>query len=52
MTILAVGLLGPASATGWRVAFGLLALGPVVGILAMWRLRRREESTKLANGHR
>ncbi len=25
---------------GWRVAFGVLALGPWAGIVAMWRLRR------------
>ena len=52
LTILAVGLLGPGSATGWRIAFALLALGPVVGIAAMWRLRRRPEAVRMANGNR
>ena len=52
VTIFAVGLLGPADATGWRIAFGLLALGPLVGIVAMLRLRRRSESLRMANGHR
>ncbi len=52
VTILAVGLLGPADATGWRIAFGLLALGPLVGIVAMSRLRRRPEAVRMANGHR
>ena len=52
VTILGVGLLGPADGTGWRVAFGLLALGPLVGIVAMARLRRRPEAAFMANGHR
>jgi MFS family permease len=52
VTILAVGLLGPADATGWRIAFGLLALGPLFGIVAMLRLRRRREAVLMANGHR
>ena len=52
VTILAVGLLGPADATGWRIAFGLLALGPLFGIVAMLRLRRRPEAVLMANGHR
>jgi MFS family permease len=52
LTILAVGLLGPGSATGWRIAFALLALGPLVGIAAMLRLRRIPESIRMASGHR
>jgi MFS family permease len=52
VTILAVGLLDPADATGWRIAFGLLAIGPLVGIVAMWRLRGRPEASRMANGHR
>jgi MFS family permease len=52
VTILAVGLLGPGDATGWRIAFGLLALGPLVGIIAMSLLRRRPEAVRMANGHR
>jgi hypothetical protein len=52
LTILGVGLLDPADATGWRVAFGLLALGPIVGIIAMSRLRRRPDAHLMANGHR
>ncbi len=52
VTILAVGLLDPADSTGWRIAFGLLAIGPLVGILAMWRLRRRPEAVRMAGGHR
>jgi acyl dehydratase len=30
----------------------LLALGPAVGIVAMWRLRGRPDATKMANGNR
>ena len=52
VTILAVGLLDPADEVGWRVAFGLLAFGPLVGIVAMSRLRRRPEAIRMANGHR
>jgi len=36
--------------TGWGLAFGLLALGPVVGVIAMARLRRHPDSRKLAGG--
>jgi MFS family permease len=52
VTILAVGLLAPDDATGWRIAFGMLAFGPLVGIVAMLRLRRRPEAVRMANGHR
>lgn len=52
ITILLIGLFDPADGTGWRVAFGLLALGPLVGIAAMWRLRGRPEAVLMANGHR
>ena len=52
VTILAVGWLDPGDGSAWRVAFALLALGPVVGIIAMWRLRRRPEAIRMANGHR
>jgi MFS family permease len=52
ITILGIGLLGPVDADGWRVAWGLLALGPLVGIVAMWRLRRRPDAILMANGHR
>ncbi len=52
ITIVAIGLLDPSDAAGWRVAWALLALGPVVGIVAMWRLRRRPEAILMAGGHR
>jgi MFS family permease len=52
VTILGVGLLDPTGAEGWRLAWIVLALGPAVGIVAMWRLRGRPDATKMANGHR
>jgi len=52
VTIWGVSLLGPTDATGWRVAFAALAIGPALGILAMWRLRLRPDATRMANGNR
>jgi MFS family permease len=37
---------------GWSWAFAFLALGPVVGIWAMYALRRSPEAVKLAGGNR
>jgi MFS family permease len=37
---------------GWRGGFGLLAIGPALGCLAMWRLRRHADSVRLAGGRR
>ena len=39
-------------AVGWSLAFAPLALGPLFGVLAMARLRRRPEAIKLAAGRR
>ena len=52
ITIILVGLLQPVDQGDWTLAFGLLALGPVAGIIAMWRLRERPEAVRMANGHR
>jgi MFS family permease len=52
ITILLIGLLDPVDAGGWRVAFLVLAAGPVIGIVAMWRLRSRPEAVRMAGGHR
>jgi MFS family permease len=35
---------------GWRLAFGFLAPGPVLGVLAMLRLRASPEAVKIAGG--
>ncbi len=40
------------SAWGWPASFAFLAPGPLLGTLAMWRLRRLPESAKLAQGRR
>jgi MFS family permease len=39
-------------AVGWRWAFAPLAIGPVLGVLAMARLRMTPEAAKLAGGRR
>ncbi len=52
VTIFAVGLIDPGNAAGWRVAFAVLAIGPALGILAMWRLRRLPEAVRMAHGRR
>jgi MFS family permease len=51
-TIWGVSALNPMDGTGWRVAFALLALGPLVGIVAMFRLRSRPEALRMAGGRR
>ena len=52
VTILGVGLVGPSDGTAWRIAFGSLAIGPLVGIVAMWRLRSRPDAIRMASGRR
>jgi MFS family permease len=52
VTILVLGLVDIADGSAWRVAFAVLALGPAVGIVAMWRLRLRPEAVRMASGHR
>jgi MFS family permease len=52
VTIVGVGVVGLGTETGWQLGFAALALGPVVGIAAMWRLRHRPEAIRLANGRR
>ena len=37
---------------GWTYAFMPLAVGPLLGSLAMWRLRRMPDALKLASGAR
>jgi MFS family permease len=52
LTIVGVGLIEPIDQRSWALAFGMLALGPLVGILAMWRLRKRPDATRMAGGRR
>ncbi|RMD91048.1 MAG: MFS transporter [Calditrichaeota bacterium] len=40
------------SFAGWGWAFAMLGLGPLFGIVAMYRLRNLPEAAKMANGHR
>jgi MFS family permease len=40
------------AALGWRAAFVPLAVGPLVGVIAMARLRARPEARRLAGGRR
>ncbi len=39
-------------ASGWPLAFAMLALGPAFGVAAMLRLRRLPEAARLAGGRR
>jgi MFS family permease len=52
VTIIVLGLTDTMDATAWRIGFAILALGPLVGIIAMWRLRQLPEARKMASGHR
>jgi hypothetical protein len=52
VTIVGIGLIDPGDGTAWRIAFGSLALGPLVGIVAMWRLRGRADARLMAGGQR
>jgi MFS family permease len=52
VTITLVGLLSGPDALGWQLVFALLAAGPLVGIVAMGRLRARPEAARMANGNR
>jgi MFS family permease len=52
ITILGVGAIDATNGSGWRLAWAVLALGPAVGIVAMWRLRARPDAVKMASGHR
>lgn len=52
VTIVGVGLLEPGERGTWSVAFTILAIGPLVGIAAMWRLRGRPDAGRMAGGRR
>ncbi|MCG8692586.1 MAG: MFS transporter [Minwuiales bacterium] len=53
LTLATIHLVPPlVNAAGWNVAFAFLAIGPFLGVWAMWRLRRHPDSIKLAGGRR
>jgi MFS family permease len=52
ITILGIGVLDPGDRSAWTTAFAVLAVGPLIGIAAMLRLRRRPEALRMAGGHR
>ena len=53
LTLFTIRLIPPlVGLVGWRYAFSFLALGPVVGIWAMLKLRRSPEAKQLAGGRR
>ena len=53
LTLFTIRMVPPLQAwVGWRYAFAFLAIGPIVGIWSMWKLRQSAASVKLANGNR
>ncbi len=52
ITMVGIGLLDPTDQRSWTLAFAILAVGPAVGIVAMIRLRRRPDATRMAGGRR
>lgn len=53
LTLLTIHLVPPlVESFGWSYAFAFLAIGPYIGVFAMWRLRRHPDALKLAGGRR
>ncbi len=53
LTVISIQLLPLSqSAIGWSGAFAVLAVGPLLGVVAMLRLRLRPEATRMAGGRR
>jgi MFS family permease len=53
LTLVSIQLVAPVSqGAGWPAAFTMLAIGPLLGCVAMARLRARPESVRLAGGRR
>jgi MFS family permease len=53
LTMASIWLIPPlVERVGWPWAFSALAIGPALGVLAMWRLRRHPESVRMAGGRR
>ena len=52
VTRVGIGLLDPGSGASWTLAFAILAIGPAIGIVAMWMLRLRPDAVRMAGGRR
>lgn len=53
LTLVSIQLVAPVSqALGWPGAFTMLAVGPLLGCVAMWRLRASPDAARLAGGRR
>ena len=53
LTLVSIQLVAPmAQALSWPAAFTMLAVGPLLGCLAMGRLRASPDATRLAGGRR
>ncbi|HET9226239.1 MAG TPA: MFS transporter, partial [Thermoanaerobaculia bacterium] len=53
LTLFTIRMIPPlVEAIGWELAFMVLALGPVFGIVSMLRLRRLPEAERMAGGRR
>ena len=53
LTMVSIWLIPPAvAAMGWAWAFGMLAIGPFLGVVAMGRLRLLPEARRMAGGRR
>lgn len=53
LTTISIHLIGPVQAAiGWPGAFTMLAMGPLIGCIAMWRLRLHPDASRLSGGMR
>jgi predicted MFS family arabinose efflux permease len=53
LTMLTIQLMPPlVESVSWGGAFAFLAIGPFLGVVAMWRLRQLPDAVKLAGGRR
>ena len=53
LTLFTIRLIPPlVKFVSWQYAFAILALGPAVGIMAMWKLRYSPQAQRLAGGKR
>ena len=53
LTLFSIRLIPPlVDRVGWEYAFMVLAIGPVVGIWSMWRLRTLPEAVQMASGNK